>query len=170
MSNKDQSNVSFQIGGDVTGGITGNIIAGRDATSGTISIGGQEVPVDKEPNFDEFKQLLAELQQEIAEVAGQQETLKEISAAAPFSAQGAEAVVKEVAEEVQPDADPEKAKSVQTKLKEATGTLGTLLDGAKTVAEKTGEVSGATTTLIEKLVPLVKKIGVAAIWVAKLWL
>ncbi len=120
--------------------------------------------------MDEFKSLLSEVQREIAEIVSQTDALKTVSAAAPFAAQGAEAIVKEAAEEVNADTDPEKARSAQEKMTEATDSLGKILDGAKNVAKKTGEFSGEASTLIEKLVPLVKKVGVASLWIAKLWL
>ena len=55
-------------------------------------------------------------------------------------------------------------------LAEATGLLSGILDGAKTVAQKSVEVAEAVKPLAEKLEPLVEKVGVAALWVAKLWL
>ena len=161
--------------GNVTGGIQGSIIAGRDVTtrdfSPTITIGGQPVSVDKEPTVAELKQLLAEIRQGLAEVTAQREALKEVSPAAPFTAQGAEQSVKDAAEKVeeQPEMEPEEAKSVQESLTEATNLLSGILDGAKTVAKKAGEVVSAVRPLAEKLEPLVGKLGVAALWVARLW-
>lgn len=158
--------------GDVTGGIHGSIIAGRDVKNARISIGGEPVPADKEPTVDELKQLLAEIQEGLVEVTAQQEALKAVSSATPHVAQGAQQAVKDAAETVeeQDEMGPEDAKSVQESLKEATGLLSGILDGAKTVAQKTGEVVSAAQPLAEKLEPLVEKVGVAALWVTKLWL
>jgi len=158
--------------GDVTGGIHGSIIAGRDVINATITISGQPIPADKEPTVDELKQLLAEIQQELAEIAAQQDALKEISSAAPFTAQGAEQSVRDVAKKVEETAEvgPEEAKSMQESLKEATGLLGGILDGAKTVAEKAVEVGKAVQPIADKLPPLVEKVAVAAFWVGRLWL
>lgn len=168
---KDKQSGGVTIG-DVTGGIHGSIIAGRDVKNATITIGGQPTPADKDPTVDEFKQLLAEIQQELAEITAQRDVLKEISSAAPFTAQGAEQSVKDVAEEVEEASEikPEEAKSVQQSLTEATTLLSSILDGAKTVAQKAGEVGRAVKPIAEKLEPLVEKLGVAAFWVAKLWL
>ena len=158
--------------GDVTGGIYGSIIAGRDVKNATISLGGEPVPADKEPTVDELKQLLTEIQEGLAEVTAQQEALKAVSEATPHIAQGAEQAVKDAADTVvgKEEIEPEDAKSVQESLKEATGLLGGILDGAKSVAEKTEGVFNAVQPLTEKLAPLVEKAGVAALWVAKFWL
>ena len=43
--------------GNVSGGIHGSIIAGRDVKNATITMGGQPISVDKEPTSDELKQL-----------------------------------------------------------------------------------------------------------------
>jgi len=171
MASKEESLSEVHIG-DVTGGIHGSIIAGRDVTNATITIGGQPTPADKEPTVTELQQLLAEIQQELAEITVQRDALKEISPAAPFTAQGAEQSVKDVAKKVEetPEIKPEEAKSMQESLTEATTLLSGILDGAKTVAQKAGEVGSAVEPIAEKLGPLVEKVGVAAFWVAKLWL
>jgi len=171
MTGNEESLSEVHIG-NVTGGIHGSIIAGRDVKNATITIGGQPTPADKEPTLDEFKQLLAEIQQELAEVVAQQDALKQVSSATPFTAQGAEQAVKDVAKKVEakPEMKPEEAKSAQKSLGEATTLLGGILDGAKTMAQKAGEVGKAVKPIAEKLAPLVEKLGVAAFWVAKLWL
>lgn len=69
------SSVQF---GNVTGGITNSIIAGRNITNATITVGGQPVPANKEPTFEELKQLLTEVQQELADIVAQEEALKKI--------------------------------------------------------------------------------------------
>ena len=80
MASKEESLSEVHIG-DVTGGIHGSIIAGRDVTNATITIGGQPTPAAKEPTVDELKQLLAEIQGELAEITAQQEALKEVPSA-----------------------------------------------------------------------------------------
>lgn len=162
--------------GNVTGGIQGSIIAGGDVTTRdfgpTITLGGQPVSVDKEPTVAELKQLLAEIRQGLAEITAQQEALRAISPAAPFTTQGAEQSVKDAAEQVETSADvkPEEAKSIQESLTEATGLLSTILDSAKTVTQKASEAAITVKPVVEKLAPLVEKVGVAAFWAAKLWL
>lgn len=156
--------------GNVSGGIHGSIIAGRDVSGATITLGGQPTPADKQPTFDELQRLLAEVQRELAELAAQKDALKEVSPAAPFTAQGAEQSVKDAAAKVAPEMKPEDAGSVQKSLAEATSLLGGILDGAKMVAEKASEVGKAVQPLVERLGPLVDKVAVAALWVARLWL
>jgi hypothetical protein len=158
--------------GSVSGNIIGSIIAGRDISNAVVNVGGQNVPVDKEPTVEELKQLLSEIQQELANITAEKDILQGISSAAPFTAQGAEQSVNDVAKEIEekPDMKPEEAKSLQESLIEATTLLSSILDGAKTVAEKAGEVGKAVKPIVEKLEPLVEKVGVAALWVAKLWL
>jgi hypothetical protein len=156
--------------GNVSGGIHSSIIAGRDVKNATITLGGQPTPADKEPTAAELKQLLAEIRQALAEVATQKEALAQISASAPFTAQGAEASVNAAATQVEGEVNPKQAQSVQKSLVEATTLLGGILDGAKSVAEKATAVGQAVQPIAEKLEPLVEKLGVAAFWVAKLWL
>lgn len=169
MTNSNDSLSEVHIG-NVSGGIHGSIIAGRDVKNATITIGGQPTPADKQPTVDELNQLLAEIKKELAEITTQQGVLKEVSPAAPFTAQGAEQSVKDAAEKIKPEMKPEEAKSVQQSLIEATTLLSGILDGAKTVAQKAGEVGQTVKPIAEKLEPLVAKIGVAAFWIAKLWL
>ena len=77
------------------------VISAGDVKHGTITIGGQPVPADKEPTLDEFRQLLAEPQQKIAKVVKQQDLLAEVDPSAPFTAQGAEQSIESVAESPQ---------------------------------------------------------------------
>lgn len=158
--------------GDVTGGIHGSIIAGRDVSNATITIGGQPSPADKEPTVAELKQLLTEIQGELAEITAQGEVLKGISPAAPLTAQGAEQNVKEAAQKIEekPELEPDEAKSVQERLTEATKLLGSILDGARMVAQKAVDAGKAMQPIVEKLAPLVERVGVAAFWVSKVWL
>lgn len=166
---QEESHSGVQIG-NVSGGIHDSIIAGRDAIKRTITVGGQPSPLDKEPTVAEVKQLLTEIQQELAEITAQQAALKEISPAAPFTAQGAAQSVKEAAEKIEAELKPDEVKSVQQSLTEATTLLSGILDGAKTVAEKSTEVGQAVKPIADHLTPLVEKLGQAALWVGKLWL
>src|SRR5262245_52167869 len=97
MPNNPEPQSSVHIG-NVTGGITGSIIAGRDVSTATIPLGEQPTPASKEPAVDDLKQLLAEIHTELADLMTQQETLQQISPAAPFTAQGAEQTVKAMTE------------------------------------------------------------------------
>jgi hypothetical protein len=157
--------------GNVTGGIYGSIIAGRDVRDSTITLGGQSIPADKDPTMEEFKQLLAEIQKNLADITAQKEVLEKVSTAAPHTAAAAEATVRDAAKKAtaKKDLKPEDAKSVQEGLIEATSILSTILDSTKTLAKKTIAAGRAAKPLIEKLEPLVEKVAVAALWVAKLW-
>ena len=156
--------------GNVSGGMTGNIIASGDVHGATITLGGQPTSADKPPTVEELQTLLAEVQQELAAITSQTEALQAISGTATISAQGAEMSLKDAADQVKPEMKPEEAKSVADKLNESVTFLGMLLDGAKKIAEKAGDTTKAVQPLIEKLTPLLEKIGVAALWVGKLWL
>lgn len=171
MPNNPEPQSSVHIG-NVTGGIHGSIIAGHDVSNATITLGGQPTSASKEPTVDELKQLLAEVQKELADLMMQQATLKQVSPAAPFIAQGAEQSVKEARETVDRTTGqkPQEAQSIHTRLTETTSLLSNILDGAKTLAQKTGEAASAIKPLAEKLGPLVEKVAVAALWVGKLWL
>lgn len=158
--------------GNVSGGIHSSIIAGRDVSNATISIGDQMVPADKEPSFEEFQQLLVEINKELAELSSKKESLNAISPAAPHLVQGAEASVNEVANKTQDktELEPEEAKSIEQRLTEATSLLGTILDSAKTVTAKAVDVGKTIGPVIDRVGPLAEKIAVAAFWAAKLWL
>ena len=156
--------------GNVSGGIHGSVIAGRDVSHVTITLGGQATPADKEPTQAELKQLLVEVQQELAAVLAQKEALQQVSAAAPFTAQGAAAGVAQATEIAGSAVEPEQAQSMQHSLTEATSLLGGILDGAKIAAEKAGAVGKAAKPLAEALAPLVEKLAVASLWVGRLWL
>lgn len=173
MSNNPEPSSQVHIG-SVTGGIHGSIIAGRDVSDATITLGGQPTPASKEPTVDDLKQLLAEVHKELAALMTHQETLKQISPAAPFTAQGAAQTVKAVTEAVDQSVghkpQKEDAQSLQTHLTQTTSLLSSILDGARTLAQKTGDVASAVKPLAEQLGPLVEKVAVAALWVGKLWL
>lgn len=164
---KKEENYGVSIG-DVKGSISNSIIAGRDVQNATISIGGKETRVDKTPSIDELSQLLNEIQYGMAQVLKEQDVLKEISVAAPHTALGAEVIIKDATEKIQPGIQTDEAKSVEQGLKEATSLLSTILTGAKTVIEKGGEVAKAAQPFVETLAPLAEKVAVAAIWSGKL--
>src|SRR5262245_48191943 len=158
MKSDDESSLGVRIG-NVHGGIHGSMIVGRDLSNATITIGGQPIPANQEPTVDELKQLLAEIQKELAEIVAQKDALKEVSSAAPFTTQGAEQSVKDAAEKIQPQMKPEAAKSVQKGLTDATSILSSILDGAKTLAEKAGALASVVKPLADKLEPVVERIG-----------
>lgn len=164
--NKNSPGVHIQAGG----GVSRNVIAGHDVNVQNLQIGDRSAQEDKAPTLEEFKQLLAEIQADLAEITAREETLKAVSPAAPFSAQGAGQSLKDAAEKVGPDElKPEEAKSVKKRLEEAGSLLGGILNGAKNAIEKTGEIAEAVKPLVEKLGPLVEKIGIAGLWAARLW-
>jgi methyl-accepting chemotaxis protein len=148
------------------------MIAGGDISHATITLGGQPTPASKEPTVEDLKQLLVEVHTELATLMTHQETLKQIGPMAPSVTQGAEQTVKAVAETVDKAAGqrPQEAQSIQTHLTQTTNLLGTILDSAKTLAQKTGDVANAVKPLAEQLGPVVEKMAVAALWVSKLWL
>jgi hypothetical protein len=169
MAKKDEDRWGVHFG-SVSGGIHNSVVVGRDLTNATITLGGQPTKADKQPTLDEFKQLLAEIQKELADITAQKETLQQVSSAAPYIAQGAQASVNQAVAQAEDEVGKEQAESIQTSLTEATTLLGGILDGAKIAAEKAVEVGKAVKPIAEKLAPLVEKIGVAALWAAKLWL
>ena len=119
---------------------------------------------------DELRNLLAEIQTALGEIVAHKEALQQISSATPFTAMGAEASIKEAAAKIESDLDQGQAKSVQQSLTEATTLLSGILDGAKTVAEKSAEVGRTVKPIADHLAPLIEKLGIAALWVGKLWL
>jgi hypothetical protein len=169
MAGKGDTRTEIKI--NATGGMQGTVVAGRDARDVTITVGGQPTLAAKEDlQVDDLRQLLAEIQTKLAALAADKEALQAISAAAPFAAQGAEASVNQVAAQVEGEVKEEDAKSLSSNLADASSLLGSILDGAKTVAQKAGEVGQAVKPIAEALEPLVEMLGVAALWVGKLWL
>lgn len=168
MTNDEKSYGGVNIG-KIKGDIIGSAIAGGDVTI-TTTISGQPTPAGQKPTVAELKQLLTEIQQELAEITVQQNVLRKVSVAAPFTAQGAEQSVKEAAEKVKSEMTREEAKSVRKSLDDAANLLERILEDAKTVGQKAVEVGRAVMPITEMLEPLVEKIGTAALWVTKLWL
>jgi hypothetical protein len=149
--------------GNVDGGIRGSVIAGENVRDVTIAIDGRNVAADKQPNADELKQLLLDIQRHLAQVVAQEEILLRLSPSAILVARSAEASVKDAVEKFKPQANTAESESLKTRLNEATSLLTTLLDGAKSLADKADEAGNA-------IQPIVEKLGVAALWAAKLWL
>jgi hypothetical protein len=171
MAKHRDSKLGVQIG-NVSGGVHNSIIAGRDVNHATIMVGGHPTPVDKQPTIAEFKQLLSEIQQELAEILSQNEEMKQVSPAVPFQIQGAEENVKDVAKKANEETKvtPEVAKTMQQRLTETIAMLNSILDGAGNLTEKAVKLGNAVKPIAKKLEPLLRKLSVAALWVAKLWL
>lgn len=166
-SDKESRAINISSGGSFQG-----IIAVRDLNieNSAITIGDQTTVVNKQnPSFEELKQLLTEVCEELAEITAQKEVLKAVSAETPHLAQNAEDHVKSAAEKIKPEMLPNKAKSVQDSLTEATNLLTDILGGAKSVAQKAEEVGRAVMPIVGKLELLVQKLEAAVIRIAILW-
>jgi hypothetical protein len=155
--------------GNVSGGIHGSVIAGQNVSGVTITIGDRAVAADKEPNADELKELLLDIQRHLGELAAHGEALGKLSPSAPLIARSAEVTVKDAVEKFKPQANAGEAESLQSRLKEASSFVTTILDGAKGLADKAGEAGKALAPIVEKAAPLLEKLGVAAVWAAKLY-
>jgi hypothetical protein len=171
MASKEEPSGGVSIG-SVGGDIVGSIIAAGDVSNVTVTVGNKEMSAAETPTVEEFKQLLADIQQELAELTAQEEQLEKISDDTPLYAEVAERGVAKAVEKVKDSEsmEPEEAESIQRSLKKAAGTLKSILEEAKHVAETAGEVGAAVKPIAEQLMPLVEKVGVAALWVGKLWL
>ncbi len=141
------------------------LLAAPSLLGEVVTIGGKEVPIGKQPELDEFRQLLISVQQELLAITAHQETLKAISAAAPAMLTGVKASITNVVEHTQPEIEPQHAQSIQKSLTEAKGLLSTVLAGAKTAAEE----SEALQDTVEQLEPLVQQTDVLEQWAVKLW-
>lgn len=166
---KYSSEVRF---GNVDGGIHNTIVGGRDVRNATITIHGRPISPDRELTVDELRLLLGDIQEDLAKIVAQQEALSEISPDAPSTIQGAEQNIMAAAESIAetPDVEPEQAKTAEQTLEKAAKLLALILDDAKAVIEKAAEVGKAVKPIAAQLEPLIEKVGVAALWVAKLWL
>jgi hypothetical protein len=143
--------------GNVSGGIHGSVIAGGSVSNAVVTIGGRPTSVDKQPDVEELKLLLAELQREL-EAFSADATLKQVSAATPFLAKGAAQTVTEAAAQVTRDMSTGTVDAVRKNLTEATTLLSMIVDGAKAVGP-----------IVEKAAPLLERVGVAGLWLARLW-
>ena len=167
MAKKKQSS-DVKIG-YVSGGIHGSIISGKDIRDVIITIEGREIKADTEPNINDLLQLLTAIKRDLSEMESKSHILNEISVAAPFIIQGAERSIKETTENVTSDLDSQEAESIQNRLSDVIKILTVVLDGARTLANKTYEVGQSVAPIIEKLEPLIMKIGIVAMWIDKLW-
>jgi hypothetical protein len=156
--------------GNVSGGISNSVIAGRDVSHVTISVAGRDMSGASDATYADLRQLVGDVQRELVEVLAQHEVLKKVSPAAPHLTQGAAESVKDAAASLaeKPAPTPQRAATAQERLQEATSVLGTVLDGAKSIAEKTKGTAESLRPLIERLVPLMDKLAVAAVWAARL--
>ena len=157
--------------GNVTGGILGSVIAGRDVSNVTVTLGGKQTTANKEPSIDEFKQLIMEIQKELAELTTKKDALKEVSPAAPSLAQGAKDSIDNVEQTVKdkPVIKPEEGEKVKKVLLDASGLIGIILDEAKSIANKAVDAGKAMKPVLDALGPLLDRISIAALWAAKLW-
>lgn len=156
--------------GNITGGIHGSNIAGRDVVGSTASYEASAA-VEEEPSVEKLQELLAQIEKALAELNGQSELLEQLDPAAPVQAQLAQTQVGTAARDIAaPDeVKPENAKSILQRLKEASDLLNGILGAARSAAEKTVEVGKAVMPIAEALEPLLMNLAVAAAWVVKLW-
>jgi hypothetical protein len=164
---KDSSSVKI---GNVKGGIKNANIAGGDINITEIMIDGKPVKVDEEPSIDQFKELLAEIQAEMAKVVLLESELKAIAPGTPTTAKAVEEKIEFASKKAEENLDQDTAENLQDSISDATSWLTNILDGAKRVATKAGEVGEAAKPIVEMLEPIVTNLGVAALWAQKLWM
>ena len=155
--------------GNGSGKNEGGIIARRDWHNVKTSNRSPPSP-EKNPPVEDLKRLLASLQQDMAQLAAQPETLQQIAPSAPFTIQGAAASLNAALEAVAGPVDQARAKSVQQNLAEAINLLSRSLDSARTVAEQPTHLGRSAQTIVAALEPVVEKLGTASVWVCRLWL
>lgn len=152
--------------GNVSGGIHGSVIAGRDAKQIINPTSGAATSGETKPTFDKLRQLLTEIQQDLAAVITHRDALDAISPDALDTAQGVDKNIKAVANALQPALTAEQAQLLRQRLDKCSARLGEILADAKTLAEKREPVQ----PLSEQLATLIGKIDSAALWIARLWL
>lgn len=155
--------------GKVSGGIHGSIIAGRDVRDVTITLGGRPVAADKEPNLEEFKHLLLDIQIELGKIAADRETLEKVSPSAPLVAEGVRLNVKDVAERVLPSKTTGEVLSIKSRLNEASSMMTTMLEGIQDASHGIEETGKASKPIADLIASLVDKLAIAALWAARLW-
>lgn len=167
MTNKPEtSGVTI---GDVIGGITNSIIAGRDIRDVTVTIGGHPVAADKDPEVDDLKQLLLDIQTELNKIAAERDALSAVSPSAALLTEGIKLNVSDAANTVLATTTPDKAPSVEGRLKEAGTMMAILLKAVEGASHGIEETGKALQPLANMIAPLVDKLAVAALWAARLW-
>jgi len=150
--------------GNVTGGIHGSMIAGRDAKQTIVTTSGAAPSGDAEPTLDKLRQLLTKIQQDLAAVIAQRDTLDAISPDALDTAQGVDKNIRAVSNALRPQLTTEQAQSLRQRLDKSAARLGEILDDAKPLVQKREPFQ----PLSGQLAALVGKVNQAASWVARL--
>jgi hypothetical protein len=83
---------------------------------------------------------------------------------------GAAASVRDAADKLGADGDPADPRSVQSSLTQAADLVGSVLDSTQKAVDVAEKVGSKLPAIIGVLGPLVTKLGVAALWVGRLWL
>jgi hypothetical protein len=155
--------------GDIHGDIQGSVIASGDVRDVTITVAGRTVAASKQPDPDEFRQLLFDIHRELsvltARVDVHQDVLPKVSAAA----RNAEVTARDVAASMGPELGVAQGARIKKRLSKVAALVGTVLDGTKSVADKAGEAGKSIQTVVEQLHPLLQRVRVAVLWAAKLW-
>ena len=169
MSNQDDTSPGVRIG-DVTGGIHSSMIAGRDVSNATITVGDKTMRADQEPTQADLAELMADILRQLAELMADREQLGVVSTAAPYALQGATESVNAASQKLAGDISSADATVVHRNLTDAATLVGTVLDTTDRDADADEGIGSKIKSIGEKLAPLVKQLSVAAIWVAKMWL
>jgi hypothetical protein len=139
------------------------VIAGRDVQNATLgAVGTRETP--PAPTVAQLSGLLIEIQHGVAALADQREALQRISAAAPFTAQGAAHAIEQAAGVVAASSDSHlsDAPSLHATLQEAAALLRGIQQSARAA-------SGGGRGIAGSLSPLVQKLDQASDWAKMLW-
>jgi hypothetical protein len=157
--------------GNVTGGIRDSVIAGRDVVNATLG-GGRAQETEPAPTVDALEHLLAEAGQELAAIVARREALQGISAAAPFTAQGAAQAIEAATVKVResPRIGAAEVRSIRAALDEAATLLHGILHSAQAASEQTDKEMGSVVSLADLLPRLIEKVDRASHWAAILWL
>lgn len=175
-------NVSISVGGNNEGFIAGGSI--KDANlvkTGDVTGDGNVIGVDNQAtntinkaakpeasSLEDFQQLLEELKTALESVAAQTDLLKQIDPAAPFTAPGAAEHVASVAADLK-NGNPKDPTSIGSRLNDASELVEGILDKAKGLTDKAGDVGHAATRVAELFGPISQKLRSAVEWVVQLW-
>lgn len=156
--------------GNVSGGFHNSVVAGRDVSNTSITVGQRTMSVADTPTDADLTELLVEIQDALADLVQHEEILHDLSAAAPFAIRGASESVKSAVGEVAGDVEPDNAAAAQHGLAEAASLVGNVLDTANRVLDTVETTGDKAASIGEVLGQLVEKIAVAAVWVGRIWL
>lgn len=162
IAGRDVNNAKVQNVGDVRG--DGNVI-GIDTQVSTV----ETVTAAEQPSRERFAAVVQELQLVLAKIAEQSDLLSQVDPAARYTIPGAAQELNDVAAELQ-SSESTNRRGILERLKTAATLTESVLDKAKSLADKATDAGKAAMQLVAQLGPVVVNLETLIVWTTKLWL